>query len=50
LKTKTKNSRRRSHTHLQFARADTQTKIAKEYVFANKEKASVQHGINNNCG
>ena len=27
----------KSHTHLQFAPADTQTKIAKEYVFANAE-------------
>ncbi len=25
----------RIHTHLQFAKADTQAKIAKEYVFAN---------------
>ena len=25
-------SQRKSHTHLQFAQADTQPKIAKEYV------------------
>ena len=31
-------SPRKSHTHLQFARADTRPKIAKEYVFANADR------------
>jgi hypothetical protein len=32
------NSHRISHTHLQFATATAQSKIAKEYVFSNASK------------
>ena len=32
-----KKSNAKSHTHLQFAKANTQAKIAKEYAFANAE-------------
>jgi hypothetical protein len=43
------NANAKSHTHLQFAPADTQPKIAKEYVFANAKNRTgkMKKGHNN---